>query len=304
MKALITGCGGQDGFYLSEYLNSLGYEVFGGYRRSSQGELPPNVNPVPLEMTEYESVKSAIDSTGAEEVYNLAAQSHVGESFNCPLYTANVNYQGLLRILECTRGRKTRIYHASTSEMFGGGRNLNESTPFRPRSPYAISKVAAHNACKMYAKAYGSRVSAGILFNHESPLRGKDFVTRKVCIAAAQDKELSLGSTNSYRDWGHAKDYVKAMHLILQHEPNDFVIATGKAHSIYELIVECYSHVPNSPRLHRVEANKRPWDVDLLEGDATKAREILGWVPEYDFKALIKDMMDSELQAASLRSAA
>ena len=302
MRALITGCTGQDGFYLSAHLNKLGYDVYGGYRRSSNYELPPNVNPVPLEMSEYESVRKAIASTGVQEVYNLAAQSHVGESFNCPLYTSDINYRGVLRLLECIRGTQTRLYQASTSEMFGGGRGLNEETPFNPKSPYAIAKVAAHHACKMYRVAYKTRVSTGILFNHESPKRGADFVTRKVCRAAARDRPLELGNLSARRDWGHAKDYVRAMWLMMQNEPDDFVIATGESHSIGDLIDEAFSHVPYEPIVLNSPREKRPWDVDVLEGNASKAREVLGWKPKYDFKALIKDMMDAE--KTTLRTAA
>ena len=300
MRALITGVTGQDGYYLSEHLNNLGYDVYGGYRRSSNMELPPNVDPVYMEMGEYESVVQAIKSTRPDEIYNLAAQSHVGESFKCPLYTEDINSRGLLRVLESVRGNKTRVYQASTSEMFGGGRNLNEDSPFNPKSPYAISKVSAHHFCKMYRRAYSVGVSTGILFNHESPRRGKDFVTRKVCIAAAHDRPLELGNLNARRDWGHARDYVEAMHLMLQNEPDDFVICTGKSHSIRELIDEAYSHVIWKPNILNSTREKRPWDVDVLEGDASKALDKLGWRPKYGFKALIKEMVFSERE--SIRS--
>jgi len=295
MRALISGVSGQDGWYLSQHLKSLGYRVFGGYRRGSNTILPDGVEPVPMEMTEYESVRKAIKDTKPDEVYNLAAQSHVGESFNCPLYTGSVNHAGVVRILEALRGTRTRLYQASTSEMFGGGRGLSEKSPFLPKSPYAIAKVAAHNACTVYRVAYGVRASTGILFNHESPRRGKDFVTRKVCIAASKNEPVKLGNLEAVRDWGHAKDYVKAMHLMLQHDPDDFVVATGQSYSVQELVNLAYGIACNEVQVEKVESEERPWDVEELEGDPTKAREVLGWEPEYDFYALIKEMVESEI---------
>ena len=180
MKALITGVTGQDGHYLSQYLLEQGYEVFGGYRKSTNQNIPFDVHPVPLEMTEYESIRRAVKQVKPDEIYNLAAQSHVGESFGCPEYTSNTNYLGVLRLLELLRETKVRLYQASTSEMFGGGRRLAEDTPFAPRSPYGVSKTGAHQLCGIYRRGYGVRVSCGELFNHESPLRGIQFVTRKI----------------------------------------------------------------------------------------------------------------------------
>lgn len=300
MRALITGVSGQDGHYLSEYLKSLGYKVYGGYRRSSGMDLP-DVEPVPFELSEYESIRRAVRRVKPDEIYNLGAQTHVGESFHCPVYTADINHIGVLRLLEVVRDTDIRVYQASTSEMFGGGRGLAETSPFTPRSPYAVSKLAAHNACGVYRSGYGVRVSCGILFNHESPLRGKQFVTRKVCFHAARNMDLKLGNLDSRRDWGHARDYVRAMHMMLQSNPDDFVIATGESHTIQELIDEAYQYVDWKPRIEVVDFEKRPWDVEELEGDSTKAREVLGWKPAYNFQTLIREMMNHE---TALRPAA
>lgn len=296
MKALITGITGQDGRYLAEHLLGLGYRVFGGYRRGSQTVVPEAVEAVPFELLEYESIKRAVERVRPDEIYNLGAQTHVGESFHCPVYTAEVNHLGVARLLEVVRGSDIRLYQASTSEMFGGGRLLRESSPFEPRSPYAVAKLAAHRLCGVYRRAYGVRVSCGILFNHESPLRSRDFVTRKITWHLANNKPFTLANVTSRRDWGHAKDYVRAMHLMLQNEPDDFVIATGESHTVLEFVEEAEKHVPWTASYKVVEAESRPWDVTELEGDPTKAREVLGWVPEYDFRALAKDMMNADLE--------
>lgn len=298
VRALITGVTGQDGHYLAKHLNSLGYQVFGGYRRSSQAVLPPSVEAIPFELTEYESIKRAIERTKPDEIYNLGAQSHVGESFHCPLYTADVNHLGVLRLLECLRDTKIRLYQASTSEMFGGGRGLTEQSPFAPRSPYAVSKLAAHGLCGVYRKAYGCLVSCGILFNHESPLRGKDFVTRKITSNIAEGKPFTLGNVLARRDWGHAADYVRAMHLMLQSEPDDFVVATGESHTVADFLAEAQKHVTWKAQVTYQKSEMRPWDVLELEGDADKARTKLGWVPLYDFKELVAEMMETDLAFA------
>jgi GDPmannose 4,6-dehydratase len=247
-----------------------------------------------LELLEYESVRRAVERVKPDEIYNLAAQSHVGESFACPVYTADVNHMGVVRLLECIRGSGIRLYQASTSEMFGGGRGLAETSVFAPRSPYAVSKLAAHGVCGVYRKAYGVRVSCGILFNHESPLRGKDFVTRKITSHLANNDPFTLANVTSVRDWGHAKDYVRAMHLMLQSEPDDFVVATGESHSVLDFVKEAEKHVPWKARYRIVEAEKRPWDVTELEGDSSKIRD-LGWEPHFSFEALVRDMMLSDL---------
>lgn len=297
MRALITGVTGQDGRYLARHLKSLGYEVYGGYRRSSGMELP-DVEPIPLELAEYESVRRAIKRVEPDEIYNLGAQSHVGESFGCPEYTTHVNYLGVLRLLELAREGDFRLYQASTSEMFGGGRGLTEKSPFSPRSPYAVAKAASHHACGLYRRAYGVRVSCGVLFNHESPLRGKDFVTRKITSNVAQRKHFTLANVTSRRDWGHAADYVRAMHLMLQNEPDDFVIATGKSHTVLDFLTESERHVPWKADYEVVESQKRPWDVTELEGNPEKAIRKLGWLPQYSFEGLVKEMMESELRKA------
>lgn len=292
MRALITGVTGQDGHYLSAHLQRLGYEVYGGYRRSTHQDLP-DVEPVPLEMTEFESLRRAIDRVKPDEIYNLAAQSHVGESFGCPEYTANVNYLGVVRLLELVRETEIRLYHASTSEMFGGGRGLTEHSVFAPRSPYAVAKLAAHQQCQVYRRGYGVRVSCGILFNHESPLRGLDFVTRKITSNAVRGTHFTLANTDSRRDWGHAADYVRAMHMMLQHEPDDFVIATGKSHSIDDFVNEVRKN-GYEPDFSVIPAQDRPWDVKELEGNAEKANRELGWLPIHDFSSLVKDMLENE----------
>jgi len=298
-RALITGCTGQDGHYLAQHLTTMGYKVYGGYRRSSNMTLP-DIERVPLEMTEYESIRRAVKSVRPDEIYNLAAQSHVGESFGSPQYTTDVDYLGVLRLLELLRDTKIRLYQASTSEMFGGGRNLSEESPFAPRSPYGVAKLAAHHLCTVYRKGYGVRVSCGILFNHESPLRGKEFVTRKITWNTANHKKFTLANLDSIRDWGHAKDYVRAMQMMLQYEPDDFVIATGKAHTIQDFINEV-KDLGFEPNFEVVEATQRPWDVTELHGDPSKAIEKLGWLPMYNFKALVKDMMYAD---ANIREAA
>ena len=295
MRALITGVTGQDGHYLAKHLLGLGYRVFGGYRRSSSSVVLPSVEPVPLELLEYESIKRAVERVKPDEIYNLGALTHVGESFHHPLYTESVNYAGVLRLLEVVRGTSIRLYQASTSEMYGGGKGLSETSVFAPRSPYAISKLAAHHACGVYRKAYGVLVSCGILLNHESPLRGRDFVTRKITFNLARDLPFTLANVTSRRDWGHAKDYVKAMHLMLQSEPDDFVVATSKSHSVLDFVKEAEKHVHWKAKYTLVEAEKRPWDVDELEGDSTKVREKLGWKPEYTFESLVAEMMRHDL---------
>lgn len=294
MRALITGVTGQDGHYLTRHLLGLGYRVYGGYRRSSAGVLPDGADPVPLELTEYESVARAVKKVNPDEIYNLGAQTHVGESFGTPLYTSDVNHLGVLRLLEVVRETSVRLYQASTSEMFGGGLGLTEQSAFYPRSPYAVAKLAAHGACGVYRKSYGVKVSCGILFNHESPLRGKDFVTRKITSHLANDRPFTLGNVLARRDWGHAADYVRAMHLMLQTDPEDFVIASGESHTVQDFLTEAQKHVPWRAQVTYAQSEMRPWDVLELEGNATKAREKLGWVPLYDFPSLVKEMMEAD----------
>jgi len=294
MRALISGICGQDGQYLSKHLLALGYRVFGGYRRSSTSVVPPSVEPVPMELTEYESIRRAVERVKPDEIYNLAAQTHVGESFGCPLYTQDVNHAGVLRLLEVVRGSRVRLYQASTSEMYGGGRALTESSFFSPRSPYAVAKLAAHQSCGVYRHAYGVRVSCGILFNHESPIRGRDFVTRKITYHLARDLPYSLANVTSRRDWGHAADYVRAMHLMLQSEPDDYVVCTGESHTVQDFVTEAEKHVSWKSKHQIVVATERPWDVTELEGNPEKIQKKLGWAPTYGFKGLVEDMMTHE----------
>jgi GDPmannose 4,6-dehydratase len=297
VKALITGVTGQDGHYLAKHLLGLGYRVFGGYRRSSSSRVPPSVEPVPLELLEYESIRRAVERVKPDEIYNLGAQTHVGDSFGSPLYTSDTNYLGVARLLEVVRGTSTRLYQASTSEMYGGGRSLNEQSPFAPRSPYAVAKLAAHRLCGVYRAAYGVRVSCGILFNHESPLRGRDFVTRKITSNLASVNPFTLANVTSVRDWGHAEDYVRAMHLMLQHDPDDLVVATGESHTVLDFVKEAERHVSWKAQYKIVEVEQRPWDVTELEGDPSKIRA-LGWTPAYSFETLVEDMMRSDLAEA------
>jgi len=242
MRALVTGITGQDGAYLAQLLIQKGYEVYGAYRRSAQPNterlerLGVEVEMVPFELGEYENIKRTIDKVKPDEIYNLAAMSFVGDSFELPLYTVDIDGMGVLRILEAIRGKNTRLYQASTSEMFGNApAPQSERTPFAPRSPYGCGKLLAHALCRNYRESYGTRVSCGILFNHESPLRGREFVTQKIAHGIWGDT-LALGNLEAKRDWGHARDYVESMWLMLQHDPDDFVVATGIAHSVQDFI--------------------------------------------------------------------
>jgi len=297
LRALITGVTGQDGAYLSQFLQKQGYEVFGAYRRSATPNttnlerLGVEVEMVPFELGEYENVKRTIERLAPDEIYNLGAMSFVGDSWELPVYTVDINGLGVLRILEAIRGRNTRLYQASTSEMFGNAApKQSETTPFVPRSPYGCGKLLAHSLCVNYRESFGTRVSCGILFNHESPLRGKEFVTQKIAHGVWQ-KELRLGNLEAKRDWGHAKDYVEAMWLMLQHDPDDFVIATGTAHSVNDFVTEAKSvskqqtEVIIDPRFYR------PAEVNHLCGDPTKAYEKLGWEARTTFGELVEEMV-------------
>jgi len=299
-RALITGVTGQDGAYLAQYLNSQGYEVFGAYRRSAQPNtwrleyLDTDVQFIPFELLEYENIKRTIDKIKPHEIYNLGAQSFVKESFDQPLYTVDVNGLGVLRILEAIRGTDIRLYQASTSEMFGNAKPpQNERTRFVPRSPYGCGKLLAHSLCVNYRESYGVKVSCGILFNHESPLRGDEFVTQKIA-KGIWGEELRLGNLDAKRDWGHAKDYVRAMHMMLQAEPDDFVVATGQEHTVRDFVEaaervvvgagEFPAKVVVDPQFYR------PAEVDYLKGDPTKILMKLGWEPEVKFWELVYEM--------------
>lgn len=348
-KALITGVTGQDGAYLSEFLLKKGYEVHGLKRRSSlfntdridhlyQDPHVENRNFILHygDMTDSTNLIRLIQEIQPDEIYNLAAMSHVHVSFETPEYTGNADGLGTLRILDAVRllglGQKTRIYQASTSELYGKVQEVpqSETTPFYPRSPYAVAKMYAYWITVNYREAYNMYACNGILFNHESPIRGETFVTRKITRATArialglQDK-FYLGNLDAQRDWGHAKDYIRMMWMILQaDEPEDWVIATGKTTTVRDFVKMSFDEVGielefkgegvdekgyvkacHNPE-YQLEIGKeilavdpkyfRPTEVDLLIGDPTKAKTKLGWVPEYDLQALIKDMMQSDIK--------
>ncbi len=358
--ALITGITGQDGAYLAELLLKKGYTVHGIKRRSSLFNTDridhlyqdPHVDNRNLilhygDMTDSMNLTRIIQETQPDEIYNLAAMSHVKVSFDTPEYTANADGIGTLRILEAVRllglTEKTRIYQASTSELYGLVQEIpqKESTPFYPRSPYAVAKMYAYWITVNYREAYKMHASNGILFNHESPLRGETFVTRKITRAAARiamgmQEKLFLGNLSSERDWGHAKDYVRAMYLILQQdEPSDYVIATGITTQVREFVRMSFNEIGINivfkgqgvdekgyidsvndevftksvgaeflesiknitiPIIEVDAAYFRPTEVELLIGDATKSRTVLNWTPEYDLPALVKDMMASDVK--------
>jgi len=334
-RALITGITGQDGSYLARFLLDKGYDVHGIVRRASLfntdriDELyhDPHVEGVKLtlhygDLADGSSLRHVLDKVAPGEVYNLGAQSHVKVSFDIPEYTADVDAVGTLRLLESLRdhvrerGQQVRYYQAGSSEMFGASPPpQNELTPFYPRSPYAISKVAAHWFAVNYREAYGLFICNGILFNHESPERGETFVTRKVTRAVGRIKEglqhkLFLGNLKAKRDWGFAGDYVEAMWLMLQQsEPDDYVVATGDSHTVHELVELAFAEVGLDWQQY-VEVDTRylrPTEVDALQGDASKARQRLGWQPRIGFKELIKMMVKHDLELAKreaiLRSA-
>ncbi|KAL4187669.1 hypothetical protein AMTRI_Chr09g40170 [Amborella trichopoda] len=326
-RALITGITGQDGSYLTEFLLEKGYEVHGLIRRSSNFNTqrlnhlyidPHNAQHARMrlhyaDLTDASSLRRWVDTIAPDEVYNLAAQSHVAVSFETPDYTADVVATGALRLLEAVRahihttGRHVRYYQAGSSEMYGSTPPpQSESTPFHPRSPYAASKVAAHWYTVNYREAYGLFACNGILFNHESPRRGENFVTRKITRAVGRivvglQKKLFLGNLKAQRDWGFAGDYVRAMWLMLQQDtPDDYVVATEEAHSVQEFLEEAFGcvglrwkdHVCIDPRYFR------PAEVDNLRGDASKARQVLEWSPKVGFKELVKMMVNEDVELA------
>ena len=313
-RALITGITGQDGSYLAEFLLERGYEVFGLVRRSSSPNLwriegvRERLKLIPGDLLDQSSLVSAFLESRPHEVYSLGAQSFVPTSFEQPVHTSEVDGLGVVRLLEALRqvASDARFYQASTSEMFGRVRETpqTETTPFHPRSPYGVAKVYAHYATINYREAYGTFACSGILFNHESPRRGEEFVTQKVARAAARiarglQPELRLGNLGARRDWGHAADYVRAMWMMLQQaEPDDFVIATGRTHSVRELCEVAFGHVGLDYRDHVVTdpAFVRPAEVELLTGDASHAREALGWRPTVTFEELIAEMVDAALR--------
>jgi GDPmannose 4,6-dehydratase len=318
-RALVTGITGQDGSYLAELLLDKGYEVHGIVRRSSSFNTQridhlyhdPHEKGVAL-FNHYGDLSDAVSLTKLlyelqpDEVYNLGAQSHVRVSFDIPEYTFDVTGAGTLRLLEAIResGVKTRFYQASSSEMFGSAPPpQSEATPFHPRSPYAVAKVAAFWATVNYREAYGMFAVNGILFNHESPRRGETFVTRKITRAVARIKaglqdKLYLGNLDAKRDWGYAPDFVEAMWMMLQaDEPDDFAVATGETHSVREAVEVAFAQARLDPG-ERVEIDERyfrPSEVDVLLGDASKAKEKLGWEPKVKFKELVELMVDADV---------
>jgi GDPmannose 4,6-dehydratase len=326
--ALITGITGQDGSYLAELLLQKGYEVHGLVRRSSSFNTAriehlyqdSHAARVRLrlhyaDMSDANSLRRIVDQVKPVEVYNLAAQSHVRVSFDMPVETMDVGALGTLRLLETIREfhqcgpSRIRYYQASSSEMFGQVRETpqRETTPFYPRSPYGVGKVAAHWMTVNYREAYGMHASCGILFNHESPRRGETFVTRKITRAVGRIKhglqdKLYLGNLDALRDWGFAGDYVEAMWLMLQQdEPDDYVIATGETHSVREFLERAFAHVGLDYRDFVVVDPRyfRPTEVDLLLGDAGKARAKLGWAPQVDFEHLTRMMVEADLELAT-----
>jgi len=341
-RALITGITGQDGSYLAEFLLAKGYEVHGTKRRASQLNTQridhlyedPHVPHRSLvlhycDLTDSNSVISVVQRVQPDEIYNLAAQSHVGVSFEQPEYTADTDALGTLRLLEALRNlgltRKTRFYQASTSELYGGAQDFpqTEGTPFRPRSPYAVAKLFAYWITINYREAHGVYACNGILFNHESPVRGETFVTRKITRGLARIKTgledcLYLGNLSAKRDWGHARDYVEMQWLMLQQEiPEDFVIATGEQHSVKEFVeaaaeetgisiewrgegIEEKGYDARGNCIVRIDPKYfRPTEVDSLLGESAKARIKLGWKPKTTFRDLVSEMVKMDLIAAS-----
>jgi GDPmannose 4,6-dehydratase len=312
-KALITGVTGQDGSYLADFLLEKGYEVYGMVRRSSMEKfdrvehIKDRINIRQADLLDQYSISKIIEEVQPEEVYNLAAMSFVPTSWDQPVLTAEFTAIGVTRMLEAIRAVNPRIrfYQASSSEMFGMVREIpqTELTPFHPRSPYGVAKVYGHWITVNYRESYNIFGVSGILFNHESPRRGIEFVTRKVTYNAAKiklglSKELRLGNLEAKRDWGYALDYVEAMWLMLQQDkPDDFVIASGETHSVKELVEIAFSHVGLDYQDFVVWDKKfiRPAEVDLLRGDFSKAKKILGWQPRVHFTELVKMMVDSDL---------
>jgi GDPmannose 4,6-dehydratase len=316
-RALITGVTGQDGAYLSQFLLGKGYEVFGVVRRSSHRGLEDHrlrwlgiagqVTLLDGDLADLSSLVRIIQQTMPDEVYNLAAQSCVASSWRQPILTAEITALGVTNVLEAIRLAKSdaRFYQASSSEMFGLAQQSvqNEQTPFYPRSPYAVAKLYGHWITVNYRESFGLHASSGILFNHESPLRGVEFVTRKVTDGVARIKrglatELRLGNIDARRDWGHARDYVRAMWLMLQRdEPDNYVVATGRTTTVRDMCKIAFEHVGLDMDKYVVvdPALYRPAEVEMLLGDASKAKRTLDWAPETALEDLIREMVDADL---------
>jgi GDPmannose 4,6-dehydratase len=313
-RALITGITGQDGSYLAELLLAKGYDVYGLVRRSSTETLDrlegvlSRIHLIGGDLMDPSSMLDALDAARPDEVYNLAAQSFVAESWHEPVYTGEITALSVTRLLETIRraAPDARFYQASSSEMFGKVLETpqRETTPFHPRSPYGVAKVYGHFITVNYRESFGMHASSGILFNHESPRRGIEFVTRKITdgvarIKAGLQSELRLGNLDAQRDWGFAGDYVKAMWLMLQQdEPGDYVVATGETHSVQEFCEIAFGRAGLDWEKHVVvdERFVRPAEVDLLLGDPAKAREVLGWTPKVTFRGLVEMMVDADLE--------
>jgi GDPmannose 4,6-dehydratase len=316
-KALITGITGQDGSYLGEYLLGKGYAVYGMVRRSSSQRFDriqhifDRVELIEGDLTDQSSLDDAITAIAPDEVYNLASQSFVPTSWNQPVLTADVTGTGVTRMLEAIRKHKpdAKFYQASTSEMFGKVQETpqNERTPFYPRSPYGVAKVYAHWITINYRESYNIFACSGICFNHESPRRGMEFISRKVTDGVARIKlgladRLRLGNLEARRDWGFAGDYVRAMWLMLQHDqPEDYVIATGESHSVRDLVETAFGYVglPLEPHVLVDPKFFRPAEVDILIGDASKAKSKLGWTPTLSFDEMICMMVEADLKRLS-----
>jgi len=325
-RAFITGITGQDGQHLAEFLHGKGYEVFGMVKGQNNPKFTtmrdefPYVEPVPGDLADLPSLVKALELSQPDEVYNLGAISFVALSFNQAELTANITGTGVLRMLEAIRmvggaqNNPIRFYQASSSEMFGKVRETpqTERTPFHPRSPYGCAKVFGHDIVVNYRESYGMYACSGILFNHEGPRRGLEFVTRKVTNAVARIKlgvqhEIVMGDLEPRRDWGYAGDYVRAMWLMLQQdEPDDYVVATGKTHTIRDLLDRAFAEIGVddwTPYVRQDPKFFRPAEVDLLIGDASKARTKLGWEPEVDFPTLVKMMVAHDLQVETAKLA-
>ena len=314
-KALILGVTGQDGTYLSEFLLKKNYDVFGTFRRTSHKcferleeiNIFDQVHTIKVDLADQGSIQNAIKQSNPDEIYNLAAQSFVGTSFEQPILTSDITGLGTLRVLEAIKQVKddVKFYQASSSEMFGNYSEMkNEHSPFLPRSPYGVAKVFAHNMVNHYREAYDLFASCGILFNHESPLRGLEFVTRRISYELAQIKfkkknKIHLGNLRAKRDWGFAGDYVEAMWLMMQQDhPDDYVIATGESHSVEEFLSLATEIAGLGDWHDLVEIDKkllRPTDIEDLVGNSSKASKELGWKPKVNFKQLVKMMVEHDI---------